>query len=240
MNPIELLQGTFSFIFVIINITVGLIIISKYFKYNEHNLLIIGTAWAGMVLPWLPDAINLILILLNQPTLTDIPYMLIVFSIVPYIIFLWIIATTDILDINRRKLLLTIIFIFIVILDILVIIFIFVDTPIVGTLINAFTADFGFFGIFWLILDLILLGTFGFQIVKQSYKSNEKKIRLKGTFLLIAFISFITAALLDAIAGLIFPGEIIIIVFIRILLTSSAIEFYIGYIMPSSIERLFK
>ena len=79
-----------------------------------------------------------------------------------------------------------------------------------------------------LILGLLLLSGIVFAVELLQTKSPETK--LKGKFLLIAFVLFVIGAFLETFLS--FPP-------IRLLLALSAIMFYIGFIMPESIKKRF-
>ena len=46
LQPIDIANGVFSLIFVLISILIGLTIISKYFKYKRRTYLLIGMTYA--------------------------------------------------------------------------------------------------------------------------------------------------------------------------------------------------
>jgi hypothetical protein len=69
-------------------------------------------------------------------------------------------------------------------------------------------------------------------------------VKLKGKLLRAAFITFTVAAILDSLLGTIFedptdPLLAIMVVFTRILLIISAIEFYGGFILPRWMDAIF-
>jgi len=62
LSILELLQGVFSLIFVLISIIIVTNILIKFIKYKIHTLFLVGFALIGLSNPWLPDAVNLLLI----------------------------------------------------------------------------------------------------------------------------------------------------------------------------------
>jgi len=91
---------------------------------------------------------------------------------------------------------------------------------------NSFTRIFQAFAILSALLTGVLFAL-------KSFKSGDATIRWKGRFLLIAFISFSAAAILDS--G--FALGIIGVIIIRLLLISSAIEYYLGFLLPDRIAK---
>ena len=72
-------------------------------------------------------------------------------------------------------------------------------------------------------------------MAKDTLKSEDKELKLKGVFLIIAFILFGTGAFFDAMM----PLNFITLTIARLFLMSSSIFFYFGYILPNFIKRLF-
>jgi hypothetical protein len=68
----------------------------------------------------------------------------------------------------------------------------------------------------------------GILIARQSIRSEKPEIKLKGKFLLIAFILFVIGAFADAVLLL----TVITLPIIRIILISSSVLFYFGFILP--------
>ena len=88
----------------------------------------------------------------------------------------------------------------------------------------------------------------GFKFARKSIKSENKEVRLKGKLLQFAFIAFTIAALLEKTArsilvGTVFPDPTIlllsvILVIVRVLLISSAIAFYGGFLLPRWMKEI--
>jgi len=67
---IEILQVTFSGIFVIISFIVGVLLILKYFKCKNKNLLLAGISWMGIATPWLSGTISFPLMIFFDTSLS--------------------------------------------------------------------------------------------------------------------------------------------------------------------------
>ena len=87
----------------------------------------------------------------------------------------------------------------------------------------------------FLIIFIIILIITGVLFALKSMTSSYPEVRLKGKFILIAFISFTTGAVIEAL----FVLEPVIVVFTRTILTLSAIMFYLGFILPDKVKKLF-
>ncbi|HEY0088791.1 MAG TPA: hypothetical protein VGB37_08105, partial [Candidatus Lokiarchaeia archaeon] len=85
------------------------------------------------------------------------------------------------------------------------------------------------------LFDLLLLVTTGIIFSIKSLKWEKKEIKLKGKFLLIAFISVYFGVMLELVSHL----SIIILVSARMILVFCSIMYYEGFILPNWMKRLF-
>ncbi|MFX0072874.1 MAG: hypothetical protein ACFFAO_17495, partial [Candidatus Hermodarchaeota archaeon] len=83
--------------------------------------------------------------------------------------------------------------------------------------------------VIYVLLVLIIVFIFALFFGIESLKSENPEIRLKGKFLLLAWSSYISGALLDA--GIV-PISAFALIIVRVLLISSAIEFYFSFFLP--------
>ncbi|MHA1274546.1 MAG: hypothetical protein ACTSQJ_17065 [Promethearchaeota archaeon] len=233
---INVLQGFFSLIFVIISVIVGLKIISKYFEYRKHELLLVGIAWIGMANPWMPDSINFILLIMNKPFLSDIAYFIIGNAFLPIFILLWLYAFTELLHMEKRRLVLIIALILSVIFEIVFFTFIALNRlDLIGKRLGPFYYEFSDFIYIFLISCISVVLITGLLFARESMKSEKLEIKLKGKLLLCAFLLFTAGALLDASPIL----TEFTVVLTRVILISSALFFYSGFILPNWIKNLF-
>lgn len=233
LDMLEVFQGSFSLIFAIISIFVGLRILSKYFEYKRRELILVGISWIGIASPWIPDSINFIMILGFSSILTEEAYLIIGNVFMPLIIICWLIVITDFLYKARQKLILILCLIWTVIFETIFFTLLFIDSSLVGTFLGPFHVEFGDFITFTLLFTIVILLISGLLFARESLKSEDKEIKLKGKFLIVAFLSFTIGAILDSSISLI-P---ITVVITRLILISSSIEFYIGFILPKWVKK---
>jgi hypothetical protein len=74
----------------------------------------------------------------------------------------------------------------------------------------------------------------GISFSVSSIKADNPTIKLKGKFLLIAFLSFTVGTVLD----FAIPATLTYVI-ARIILFTSTVEFYIGLMLPKFIEKIF-
>jgi hypothetical protein len=235
LTPLEILNGTFSLIFVIVSLIVGLFIASRYLQIKNRTLLLVGITWIGLTTPWLPSTISFIVYLITSTGLTPIMYFTIGNIASPLILVIWILAFTDLRFKNRQKLLVIIYSIIGIAYEVYLVYFLVVDPNIIGDLTGIFDVTYkGIVLLFAMFIVINVLVT-GVLFGQQSLRSKDSTIRLKGKFLIIAFISWGIGAIMDAAL----PLNIFTLTIARVILISSAIEFYIGFILPRFIKDLF-
>ena len=69
LELVDFLQGSFSLIFVLISVYIGISILLKFFKYKSRLYILVGISWIGVANPWFPDSISFVLNILFQESL---------------------------------------------------------------------------------------------------------------------------------------------------------------------------
>jgi len=67
----------------------------------------------------------------------------------------------------------------------------------------------------------------------KSIKVNNPEVQLKGKILLLGFMSFSIASVLDATVS----DITFILIIIRLILISSAVEYYLGFFLPKVLAK---
>ena len=243
--PIDILQGILALLFCINALIIGLIILLKYREFKSLVYVKIGLAWFGLAFPWLPDAISFLMILAIDTQLNLYVYFIIGNAFLPLFLYLWISAVCDFIYKNKKKLILIICAILSIAFEILFFFLLITDITQIGRLVTerAFTVDFEIIVILLLITIIILFSTFGVQFGRQSLKSSDPEVRLKGKLLICALIFFSVAAMLDSVLGALFdptdPLLGILFIATRVSLMISGLLFYGGFFLPSWMKKLF-
>ena len=235
----EILQGTFCLIFTVITIIVGIKIMSKYFKYRRREHFIIGLTWILITGPWLAMSIDFLMIISIGTTLYNISkeaYAVIAMAFLPIASFFWISEITKLTDIKNqnRIFILVICLVLFIIFEIIFFYFLFTDLTLIGTFKGVFDFEFTIFSEIYLIFCLLVFLMGMFLFARASLRSINPEIKLRGKIIFTSFISYIGGAILD----MVFPFLPITLV-ARLILISSSIEFYIGFIMPKWAKKLF-
>ncbi len=238
LEPIDIFHGTFNLIVVIINLIIGIRIASKYRNFKEKNLILVGVAWIGLASTYLPSSIKFLLIITMNIYLNDTILFILNHALLPPFTVCWLIAITDLLHFKRkiRFLVLSAVSIIGIILETIFFTFIFTrNLEAIGTVTGVLTIDWTIFSIIYLLIFALIVLFTGIFFAKETLKSKVPEIRLKGKLLLIAFISFIMGAFFEVI----FPLSYISIIITRIVLLSSSVEFYMGFILPNWSKKIF-
>jgi len=233
LEALDIVNGVFSLIFVAISLLVGLIILSKYFQYKERVYFLVGCTWILISEPWWPSSLSFLIAIANGVGLSSQMYFLIGNLFVPVAIIVWLIAFTEFLYKEKRKLILMIFGIYGILFEIIFFILLFQNPELIGDLNPPVDVNYKFFIMVSLISFLLIVVISGFLFANLSLKSDDPEVKLKGKLLILAYISFSIGALLDSSIPL---NEITIII-TRIILITSAIEWYGGFILPGFLRK---
>ena len=235
LEPLDIINGIFSIIFVLISLLIGFIILSKYFKFKERIYYLVGVTWIFISEPWWPSSISFLVALSNEVGLSAQVYFLIGNIFAPLSIALWLTAFTEFLYTEKRKQILMIFAIYGLLFEILFFIFLFVDPNIIGVLNPPVDVNYRYFVMFFLLSFLAIVVITGILFARLSLQSDDPEVKLKGKLLIVAYITFTVGALLDSSI----PLNAVIIIFTRLILIASAIFWYGGFILPRWMRKLF-
>ncbi len=225
-----MINSLFSILVIVVFIVVGLRILLKYKEFKEKNYFLTGFAWIGMSEPWWPSAIGFLMILLTGNALSVELYLILNSMFLPIFLFSWLMAVSKMVQVKRKFLLLTVYLLIAIILESIMIYYLITDVSKVGTMVSPVDIDFGPIAIVHIAFNLIIFMISGFQFSLKTLKLEDPENKLRGKFLLLAFILFLIGAILEIVITL--PPN-------RIILLLSAIIFYVGFMMPNRIKNYF-
>ncbi len=229
----NIIIASFTLLFVIISLTVGVKISLKYFSLRAKELILVGIAWICLSSPWWSAPFSFLTYAFFGVVWEIHVFFIIGNIFIPVALISWIYAFAKMAYDKVKTKLLIIYSIICTAFLIFFLIFMVIDVNLIGEFDGTFDARYvSFTRIFqaFAILSALLTGVL---FALKSFKSDDATIRWKGRFLLIAFISFSAAAILDS--G--FALGIIGVIIIRLLLISSAIEYYLGFLLPDRIAK---
>ena len=237
LSGIEILNGSLSLIFVIITVLIALLFLVKYRQYKSKLILLFGIILLLLISSWYASSSSFIIALFNGTGYMTSPqaYFIIGFIPLPIVAFIWSIAFTDLVYQTKKKIFRMVFGIMGIIMELIFFILLFIDPKLIGEVISPIDADYNLFiTIYQFFLVLYMLIT-GILFGKESKKVDDAEINLKGTLLILAFISFVLGAILEILSGL----SIVILIIARLILISSSFEFYGGFILPEWMKTLF-
>ncbi|MBD3353370.1 MAG: hypothetical protein GF364_17950, partial [Candidatus Lokiarchaeota archaeon] len=232
-GTIEIVNGIFSLIFVVISLYVGLRIIAKYLRIKSSTLLFMGLTWIGLTSPWWGSSVSFILGTISGQGLSLQLYLFITLTPLPIFFSFYLKAITALLWKDKQSSILAIYMLIGLLFDVFYILFIILAPEIIGRLELMTDIRFKSFTILYLILIIFSFLIFGVLFGKASLKAENPEIRLQGKMLIIAFISFSIGSILDSSLTLNF----VTLPITRLILISSALEFYSGFILPDWLKH---
>ena len=246
LELVDILQGSFSLIFVIISIVLGITILLKYFDQKNRLYLLVGISWIGVANPWIPDSISFLMNITVQQSLPVGLYFIIGNCFLPIALLTWFTAFTDMIKKDSQKRVLIITAILSILFEVVFFTLFFIDINLIGVInpLRPFTVEFDIFITVFLICVIFAMMISGVIFAQRSIKVEDREVRLKGKLLRAAFITFTVGSILDSLLGTIFedpadPFLAVMVVVVRILLIISAIEFYGGFLLPRWMKDIF-
>jgi len=245
ISETDLISGIFSCILIAIFLFVGLKIILKYFEVKQRVFLLVGITWIGLSAPWWGSALSFIVGLTNDglglygSVEGERIYFLVGNFFVPIVLIIWFIAFTDLLYKEKQKLivLLSIIYGMVFYLAFFILLFSEPDTmhATIGYLESATDSTYKSVVLLWLVSLIVIILITGTLFARESIRSDNPEIKLKGKLLRLAFILFCIGGALDA--GL--PQSPITLPITRIVIMLSAFFFYGGFLLPDWMKKMF-
>ena len=233
LTQLEILQSVFAIIFVSISLVLGFRILLKYFSLKNKELITIGLTWVFMSSAWWGPSISFILIVLFGFGLNQFIYLFIGTAFLPLTIICWVYSFCHMAYPHLKKKIMSIYIVICVIYEIFLIIFLVVDPEIVGTMEGSVNSRHNLYPLLFDIFIIATAFTTALLLARILMRSEEAPIRLKGWLLAIGITSLTIGATLDAALTM----NALTLVLVRILLISSAIEYYMSFLLPTRISN---
>jgi hypothetical protein len=237
LTPLEIFYGSFTLLSVTISTVLGILIALKYKRYRKVDYLAVGITWILLASPYWSDVIQFISVMTMRIQIPRYLYYFIANVFIAPIYITWIFALTNILYKNRKKILLIIFTSAALVFEALFLTIYFINPDIIGDQKSAFVVEWTIWIQIYLLISIVLFLITGFLFARAILKTGDAELRIKGIFLMIAFVSFTVATVIDVI-GAESPTETTILL-ARIFLIISSICFYIGYTLPRFVKNWF-
>ncbi|TXT61045.1 MAG: conserved membrane protein of unknown function [Promethearchaeota archaeon] len=230
----DILKGSLSLVFVIIAIIIGVRILTKYFSLKRKELITVGLTLIFLSSAWWGSAVSFVAYIFFGYSLNEFQFFLLGDAFIAIALISWIYSFTTLTYPEIKKPVLIIYFVIAIAYEIFLFSFLFIDPSVIGT-IETFNSDHSIIPLIFLLFCILTFLITGILFSRESMKSTDPKVRLKGKFILVGMVSFCFGAIFDA--GI--PLESIWLILVRILLISSAIEYYIGFLLPKKLSDFF-
>jgi hypothetical protein len=234
LTQLEILQGSLGLIWVLIAIFIGLKAISRAIAINRtRDLITVGLSYIFVSSAWFGVAFQFISYGFFDVKLDAFTYLMVANVLIPLAIICWIWSYCEILKPKSRKILLIVFFGFAITWELTLIIGLLIDVSLVGTLNSTFDSSHSPLLLIFTLTGIFMFLITGIIFAVKSMRLDDPEVQWKGRFLLLAWISFGIGAILDSAL----PLNALTIIIIRIILISSAIEFYFGFFLPKKISE---
>ena len=222
----EIFSGISCLVFVLLSIFVGIRICFNYVQSKDFNFILVGVSWIFMCEPWMVISASFLLFIFTGNGLALELYLFFGYFFLPFGLLSWMIAITNFLWKDKQITIIIIISVVEALLMGFFIYFFYADISMIGELSGPVDLKYGLFLLVFVITHMIIIFITGTFFALEPLKSENPELKLKGKVLFLAIYSY----LIGAVVSLFSPYSIIILIIGRIIIVSSAIEFYIAFI----------
>ena len=243
LSDLAQISGLTALIAVLISFLLGFIVLIKYFKTKQILIFNFFLCIIFTSSPWYPSGLGYLYWIITGEFLSYQIYVLIGTVGIPIAILAWLNVYLSTIKPKKKKLVLILYGIFSIIFELYLFYFLLLapGAPVdslLGIIIdptNPMDIDYKGFVLIFLGLSILTACITGFHFAAKSMKKEEpSEIRLKGKFLLIAFLFFGISAIFDALIEM----DSLLLIIIRIILALAMFLFYLGFILPKWIKKI--
>ena len=243
LSDLAQISGLTALIAVSISFLLGFIVLIKFFKTKQVLIFNFFLCIIFTASPWYPSGLGYLYWIITGEFLTYQIYVLIGTVGIPIAILAWLNVYLSTINPKKKKLVLILYGIFSIFFELYLFYFLLLApgapvNSLLGIIIdpaNPMDIDYKGFVLIFLGLSILTACITGFHFAAKSMKKEEpSEIRLKGKFLLIAFLFFGISAIFDALIEM----DSLLLIIIRIILALAMFFFYLGFILPKWIKKI--
>ncbi len=242
ISQLAQISGLTAFIAVIIGFFFAFIILTKAIKNKQKLVFEFFLCVVFTLSPWFPSGLGYFYWLLTGELFRYEVYLLLGVLFIPIAIIAWLdVYLSNILP-DRKKQILILYTLFSIAFEIYLIYFLFLapSAP-VETMLGIFDqknnpTDIDYKGFIMIYLSVSILTSVltGIHFSIISLKVEQSDVKVKGKFLLLAFLLFGVASIFDAVIEM----DAFLLVIVRLMLMGATFFFYIGFVLPKWIKKL--
>ena len=238
LELLELVNGIFSITLVCVFTLVGGRIMFIYRRQKQRVYIFVGFTLMGLGSPWYSSSVSFIVSFFNNyQGLINFPviYFLLAIPILPIVTISWTMGFTELLYEKKQKLFRNVTIIIAFLIETWFILFMVLDPNGIVILTTPVNADYSKLILVYILCSLIYLLYTGILIARSTIKLNKPEHKLKGYFLIVAFILYLIGGIFDSIID--FTNLLLLLP--RIVLLVAVFCFYCGFNLPKIIKKLF-
>ena len=233
LSQLEILKALLTLAFVLISLIVGLKILSKYFSHKQPELITVGLTWIFLSSPWWPLPVTFLTIALFNYALEPMVYLYLMTAFVPLALINWMYSFASLTYPRKKWLIFIPTLVILTTYMILYHVFLVLSPDLIGTHQGGFQFSRSLMVNLVALLSILITLITGFLFARKSFRSDDKRIKWKGRFLFIGIVSFVLGAMLDIVS----TGNPFLQTVNRIILSSAALEYYLGFFLPDRIAN---
>ena len=220
--------GIILFIVMILQFGLAVVLMAKYTSTKDKRVLYFSLFLGFGTLAFVAISINFINILVTGNSIGAFPYLLLAFGLAPISVLFWMILMTELMYQDKRKIILGIFLIYWIAMRVVFFYLLFTDIDSLATNIWIGGLQIGIFLRIVQVIRLLTILIFSILFFRESHKSENKEVRLKGMLFLLAILILVGSMLLYSIT--LNP------VFILIFMIPSLLFFYGSLTMPEKLR----
>ena len=229
IDQFGMITGIIITIVMILQLLLAAILMVKYSSTKDKRVLYFSLFLGFGTFAFLAISINFINILVTGNSIGAFPYLLLAFGIAPLSVLFWMILMTELMYQDKKKIILGIFLIYWIVGRVALFYLLFTDIDSLATNIWIGGLQQGIFLRVTQFIRLLIILIFSILFFRESHKSENKEVRLKGTLFLLAILILVGSMLLYSITQN--P------VFILIFMIPSLLFFYAALTMPEFVKR---
>ncbi len=228
LTQYEMMTGIILFIVMILQFGLLVVLLTKYSSTKDKRILYFSLFLGFGTLAFLAISINFINILVTGNSIGAFPYLLIAFGIGPLSVLFWVILATELMYQSKKKIILGIFLIYWIVVRIMFFYLLFTDIDSLATNIWIGGSQQGIFLRVVQVIRLLIILVFSILFFRESHKSENREVRLKGTLFLLGVLNLVGGMLLYSITTN--P------VFMLIFMIPALLFVYVSFVMPQKLR----
>ena len=234
MTELEIINHIGLLIATTFSIILGIIMIRKYYKYKDLELLTMGFSTIFISSPWWGLILAFISYALFSIEISDLMFLFFAIGFSPIALILQIITISRLVYQESWKKISILLIVPVIIHRIFWFIFLFTNPSLLWVRLSRFDGEVQPFHLLYTLYATIIVIIIYTLFIRDCLRSVEPKIRLKGKFVYLGCFIYFVGIVLGVIVNL-----DIATLFARFVVMTAVILSYIGWVMPERVAKFF-